>query len=146
MKRVICLLVVLLMLLPLVNADITELLLEVEASVRPYVGRELPSPFKGMYGNEVVNIYLSDGTPIGHAATVDGVFARVGQGASEDATMNIYVTNGNTIASIMQAENPLDKFYELKAEGKIKVEPVGFGKKVKWAVTSAVAKIISWFT
>ena len=132
------------MLLPLVNAE--DLFSKIEEAVRPFVGRELPSPFKGMYGNEVVNVYLADGTAIGYAGTVDGVFAKIGPGSSEDATMNIYVENGDTIQSIMTAENPLDKFYELKAEGKIRIEPVGFGKKVKWAVTSVVGKIISWFS
>jgi hypothetical protein len=146
MKRIICLLAALLMLLPLASAINEDLFSKIEDALKPFVGRELPSPFKGMYGNEVVNVYLTDGTAIGYAGTVNGVFTKIGPGSSEEATMNIYVENGNTIASIMQAENPLDKFYELKAEGKIRIEPVGIGKKVKWAVTSSVAKIISWFT
>ena len=146
MRKILCLLIISLMVLPLVNAVDKDLLLKVESALDPYIGKELPSPFKGMYGNEVVNLYLTDNTAIGYAATVDGVLKEIGLGASENATMNIYIQNGDTIASIMEAENPLDKFYELKAEGKIRIEPVGFGKKVKWAVTSAVARIASWFT
>lgn len=118
----------------------------IENVVRPFVGKEIPSPFGSLYGNEIVNVYLIDETPIGYAITSDGVFTDFGQGEAEEPTINVYIENGNTIQSIIEAENPLDKFYELKSEGKIKIEPVGVTKKLKWFAASMIGKIISWFT
>lgn len=151
MKKIICLLVMSLFLVLLVNAqeetpETADLFSKIEDAVRPFVGEEIPPPFGSLYGNEVINVYLTDEIPIGYAKTIDGVFAEIGPGEAEEPTMNVYVENGDTIGSIMQAENPLDKFYELKGDGKIKIDPVGIGSNVKYFFTNIIGKITSWFS
>jgi len=123
-----------------------EIFSSIESAVKSFVGEEIPSPIGSLYGNEVVNIYLADETPIGYAITSEGIFTDFGKGEAEEPTINVYIENGNTIQSIMEAENPLDRFYELKAEGKIVIDPVGAGKTIKFFFTNIIGKIISWFT
>ena len=126
--------------LPLAYAA-EDLYAKIDSALKDYIGAEVP-----MYGNERVNVYLADGTPIGYAITSNGVFYEMGEGKIDDPTMNIYIEDGDTINSIMEADNKLDKFYELKGQGKIKVDPVGFGKNIKYFFTNIIGRIASWFS
>lgn len=154
MKKTICLLIISILLAAFLHAQEEieqpiageeDFFPQIESALKPYVGKELGAA-GALYGNEVVNAYTMDGKEIGYVITSDGVFTDLGSGTREAATMNIYVEDGDTINSIMEAEDPLDKFYEFKGEGKIKVEPVGFGKKVKFFFTNIIGRVVSWFT
>ncbi|MBD3354979.1 hypothetical protein GF361_03260 [Candidatus Woesearchaeota archaeon] len=141
MKKIICLFFLILLSSFVFAQNSTEIYSKIEEPVKPYIGREVP-----MYGDEIVNAYLMDETPVGYAITSEGVFKEIGPGETQNATMKVYLENGNTVQSIMDADNPLDKFYELKGEGKIKVDPVGFGKSVKFFFTNMFGRIASWFS
>ena len=41
----------------------------IKVAVTPLIGKEVP-----MYGNEVINVYLEDGTVIGNAVTANKIF------------------------------------------------------------------------
>lgn len=98
-----------------------------------------------IYGNEKANFHTMDGKEIGHAMTSEGFFTEFDAGAIENATMNVYIDNLETVKSIIESEDQLKKFYELKSDGNIKIEPIGTKKKVKFFFTNILGKIASWF-
>ncbi len=97
MKKIIYMLVAL-MLVSLVYAQTAEeLYAGIEIVVSPFVGRSVP-----MYGDEIVNVYLIDETPIGYAITSDDIFEEIGPGETENSTMNIYIENGRVISGYIR--------------------------------------------
>ena len=146
MKKILLLLSVIVMLLaafthaeePVEDADIFSYLKPI---LEPLINAEVP-----LYGNEKANFYTMDGEEIGHAITSEGFFTEFDAGAIENATMNVYVDNLETVKSIVESEDQLKKFYELKGDGNIKIEPIGAKKKVKFFFTNILGKIASWFT
>jgi len=141
MKKIICLFFLVLLSSFVFAQSSTEIYNKVEEIVKPYIGTEIP-----MYGNEIVNVYLKNETAVGYAITSEGIFEEIGPGETQGATMNIYVENAEVIKEIMEADNPLDKFYELKGQGRIEIDPVGFGKSVKFFFTNMFGRVASWFS
>ena len=109
--------------------------------LEPLINAEVP-----LYGNEKANFYTMDGEEIGNAITSEGFFTEFDTGIIENATMNVYVDNLETVKSIVESEDQLKKFYELKGDGNIKIEPIGAKKKVKFFFTNILGKIASWFS
>ena len=118
----------------------------IEENLAEGVGEPLNGITGGLYGEEIFNIYTLGGAPVGHAVTENKTFTELAPDTVANATMNIFIDEGETAAAVFEAENPLDKFYELKGDGKIKMDPVGVGKTIKYFFTNIVGTVVSWFT
>lgn len=118
----------------------------IEENLAEGVGEPLNGITGGLYGDEIFNIYTMGGAPICHAVTENKTFTELDSGIIANATMNIFIDEEETAAAVFDAENPLDKFYELKGDGKIKMDPVGVGKTIKYFFTNLVGTVVSWFT
>ena len=111
-----------------------------EPILEPRIGNKVP-----LYGNERINAYTMDGKDICRAVTSEGLFAEFGKNLGPDPTMNVYVDGLSTVQTIIESEDSLKTFYQLKGDGDIKIEPIGATKKIKFFFTNIVGKIASWF-
>lgn len=106
-------------------------------------GFELPGyvPYK----NEKFNIYTNEGLDVGTLILENKKFKGFDRVISEDFTYKIYLKDMETINSIINSENPLDKFNELKKSKELKIEAKGVFGKVKTGIISFFAKIAGFF-
>lgn len=110
----------------------------------PYLGRDLGTAGK-VYGNEDVNFYLTDGTLIGYVRTRKGIFEKFGEGKIKEPTMEVYIEGVAVIKELSESLKKIDTFYKLKKAGKIKIKPVGFGKKTKYAFANSLGHLANIF-
>jgi hypothetical protein len=128
------------------EADPAQMFLVLEEYLGDTVGLPVEGAMGGLYNDETFNIYTMEGSEVAHAIVSDGIFTELNQGVSDSPTMKIYIADEATIREVFDAENPLDTFYELKKEGKIKLDPVGAVKNIKYFFVNLFGIIISWFS
>lgn len=117
--------------------------------VKPFVddevnGVEVPEevPFK----DEILDVYLDDVFLVS-LSLEDGKFQEIGCNESSDVTYRIYVKK-ELILGVRDMEDdfsPIDFYLENTKNGNLGVEPVGFGKKVKFWFINLGIRIASWF-
>ena len=128
------------------DADPAQMFLVLEEYLSDMVGMPVEGALGGLYNDEVFNIYTMEGSDVAHAIVSDGIFTELNQGISDSPTMKIYIADEATIREVFDSENPLDTFYELKKEDKIKLDPVGAVKSIKYFFVNIFGIIVSWFT
>ncbi|MDD4877595.1 MAG: hypothetical protein PHO02_01005 [Candidatus Nanoarchaeia archaeon] len=121
--------------------DVHNLMLE---QLSPYIGQSLGAVGK-MYGNEAVNFYLLDKSLIGYVKTEGGKFAKFGKGKVKTPTMEVYIESIDVISELNSSPKKIDTFYKLKKAGKIKLQPIGFGKKTKYGFANTIGHIANMF-
>ena len=110
----------------------------------PHIGKGLGIAGK-IYGNEAVNFYLIDGTLIGYVKTQGGKFTRFGKGRVKEPTMEVYIESVGVITELNESPRKIDTFYNLKKAGKIKIKPIGLGKKTKYGAANTAGHVVDWF-
>lgn len=128
------------------EADPAQMFLALEEYLGDVVGMPVEGALGGLYNNEVFNIYTMEGSDVAHAIVSDGTFTELNQGISGSPTMKVYIADEATIREVFESENPLDTFYKLKKEGKIKLDPVGAVKSIKYFFVNIFGVIVSWFS
>lgn len=121
--------------------DVHNLMLE---QLSPHIGKNLGFAGK-IYGNEAVNFYLLDGSLIGYVKTEGGKFLKFGKGRVKTPTMEVYIESIDVITELNTSPKKLDTFYKLKKAGKVKIKPIGLGKKTKYGVANTAGHVANWF-
>lgn len=121
--------------------DVHNLMLE---QLSPHIGKSLGFAGK-MYGNEAINFYLLDGSLIGYVKTEGGKFVKFGKGKVKTPTMEVYIESIEVISELNESPKKIDTFYKLKKAGKVKLKPIGFGKKTKYGFANTVGHVANWF-
>ncbi|HII15204.1 MAG TPA: hypothetical protein HA362_02730 [Nanoarchaeota archaeon] len=121
--------------------EVHNLMLE---QLSPHIGRSLGMAGR-VFGNEAVNFYLTDGTLIGYVKTEGGKFTRFGKGRVKEPTMEVYIESVGVVSELSSSPRKIDTFYNLKKAGKIKIKPVGFGKKTKYGTANTLGHVLDLF-
>lgn len=121
--------------------DVHNLMLE---QLSPYVGMSLGAIGR-VYGNEAVNFYLLDKSLIGYLKTEKGKFVKFGKGRVKTPTMEVYIESIDVISELNSSPRKIDTFYKMKKAGKIKIVPVGFGKKTKYGFANTMGHMANLF-
>ena len=106
-------------------------------------------PFiKSLIGKERINceISLDDGNmlTIGIKTDKDAKVISLEKGEISDPTINAYTTE-NTVRNIMNSGDPVSAFQAAINSGKIKIEGVGLGNKIKVRTMDIAIKLYGFF-
>ena len=148
MKKIISI-VMLILISTLVLAEKPMLISEpgVEAKINAYAsqysGQDIPSPFKSLIKNEVINIYIDDLT--WNVITEDGKLTSISKGEAKDATIMVY-TSKATIEKILSSGSKAKAAQEALDNKEITYKGATFGKKFKLFFAGIGAKVAGWFT
>ena len=115
---------------------------ELKSMTGQYQGEVMPQPFKSVFGNERINIYIDDLNM--NAVTAEGKLIALQEGLLDDPTMNLYSTEA-TINKILNSENAGEDLQNALDNKEITYSGVGTGKKIKLFFVKIAAKIASWF-
>lgn len=146
MKNVIILLLSVLLLLPVVLAEIKQVDLESEimAIQSEVVGQELTGPMAKLFGDERINVHLStakgDESIIG-IITEDKKVKALGLNEVSDPSLDVY-TDEKTAAKILVAENPLAQLQKALGEKKVTYKAKGFFHKMKLGIVDMFVDVL----
>ena len=105
-------------------------------------GKEMPGPFKLIFGNEKINIFIDEIKL--SAVTQDGILTGLNESHLADATMEIH-TSKATLNRILTSENQGEEVKNALKNGEITYNGVGAFKKVKLFFAGIIAKIALLF-
>lgn len=115
------------------------------AQQRFQVGLEIPSFLP--YGNEIMNIYDTDGESIGYMQTQDNILLRMECGQEHpEPTYKIYIKDLQTIKEIMSSKNQIGALNNAKAREDVRIEGVTFDKQVTSFFTNLALSVGGWFS
>ena len=101
------------------------------------VGQSVPeqAPFK----SEVINLYISE-EPFGHVALEEKKIKDLSCLKNENYDYEVYFKDTETITKLLESEDTLETYKELKKSGDIEVKAKGLGKKVKLGFINFILK------
>ena len=124
----------------LVSAEI-DLEASVEWAQKNLVGAELPKEASYLVGNERVVLYVEDKEWVLNGITKDNHVESVGKGELENPTLKVYTTS-TTLIEILNSENQLNSFIQAEKGGKIRIDPVGVKRTVKFSIASLLSRFL----
>ena len=148
MKKVLLIIVMLFLSSTLVMAQQEELIRQqLSQSLAQVKGAELPTPVAVLFGDERANIQitLDTGMPLElYVVSKEGIVQDIDIGQLDDPTI-VIKTSQQAVQKIGIAKDPLEEFQKARKDGRVSIEAVTFGGKLKIGFLGVVAKVVSWF-
>ncbi len=114
---------------------------KIEGVLEEMVGKELGIP---LLGNQRIRIQLKDGTILTNAEVEEGRLSSYGKDMGEE-TLRLILADESLADQIKSSEDPLGAFMDMKRQGQIIIEPIGFGNKVRFFFAGIIAGIADIF-
>ena len=109
-------------------------------------GTVLPAPIQSLFGNQRLNIELTDGNNTRNVSVItqEGKIISISPMSLQDPTLIVY-SDLETISSLFRSKDPSPELRRAFNEGKITYKAVGFANKVKFSVAFFVARLAGNF-
>lgn len=114
---------------------------DMNAAIAAVKGKTIPQPFKMLFGNERINVYV--GEERYNVETNNGLIMGFAEGLSDDPTMNVY-TSDPVIDRILNSDSKASAFKDALDNKDVIYEGVGVGKKMKFWFMRRAATIYNW--
>lgn len=105
----------------------------------PYINSELSWLAKQLYGSERVNVYDLENKPIASVGTLSGRLNQLNETLWARPTVNVYISDQKLVSRVVEATDRRDQLGKELSSGRLKVEPLTFGGKLRFALVKLLA-------